>query len=135
MVSSVRRSVLAVAALVALAALGVACGSNSSYSTTPTPTPTPTPGSGSGTADVTIQIMGMNGANSFSPNPGSVKAGQTVAWHNQDAISHTATGSGWDTGVVAPGATSAPIMFSTAGSLSYRCAIHPSMTGTLTVTQ
>jgi plastocyanin len=96
--------------------------------------PTPTPGAGGGTADVTIQIVGMAGANSFNPNPASVKAGQTVSWHNADMVGHTATGSGFDTGVIAPGATSAPITFGTVGALSYRCAIHPSMTGTLNVT-
>ncbi len=97
-----------------------------------------TGGGGGGTgANVTITITGQNGAQSFSPNPGSLAAGQTVAWFNADSVSHTATadGGGFDTGVIAPGATSSPITMSAAGSLAYHCAIHPSMVGSLTVTQ
>jgi plastocyanin len=95
--------------------------------------PTPTP-SGGGAADVTITINGMSGATSFSPNPATVKVGQKVAWRNADAISHTATGSGFDTGAIPGGATSTPITFTTAGNLDYHCSFHPSMVGTLSVT-
>jgi len=70
----------------------------------------------------------------FSPSPATVKVGQKVVWHNADSITHTATGSTFDTGTVAPGKTSAPITFSDAGSLFYQCTIHPSMAGSLTVT-
>ena len=65
-----------------------------------------------------------------------MKAGQTVAWRNGDSVSHTATADGgaFDTGIIAPGATSSPIMMSAAGSVAYHCAIHPSMVGSLTVT-
>jgi plastocyanin len=49
-------------------------------------------------------------------------------------MAHTATGSGFDTGVIPSGATSAPIAFGTAGTRAYHCSIHPSMTGTLNVT-
>jgi plastocyanin len=47
---------------------------------------------------------------------------------------HTATGSGFDTGIISPGTTSAPITFSTAGTVPYRCTIHPTMVATLNVT-
>ncbi len=132
--SRVKKSVVVAVALAGLAAFAVACGSSSpSYSTSPTPTPTPTSG-GNSTADVTVEIVGMAGANSFSPNPASAKVGQTVAWHNADVVSHTATGTGFDTGAISPGSTSAPIKFNSAGTLGYRCSFHPSMTGTLNVT-
>jgi plastocyanin len=72
---------------------------------------------------------------SFSPDPASVKVGQSVIWHNADVIAHTATGSDFDTGPIGPGQDSAPIIFSSAGSRPYHCTIHPSMTGTLDVTQ
>lgn len=86
---------------------------------------------------ITIDILGMNGANSYSPNPASVQVGQQIRWHNVDSIVHTATrdGGGFDTGLISPGATSAPITINTAGSLSYHCAVHPTMAGTLNVTQ
>jgi plastocyanin len=101
--------------------------------TTPNPAPTPTPAPT--VADVVITITGMNGAQSFSPSPATVVVGQTVSWVNKDSVVHTATGDagGFDTGFIAPGATSAPITMGAAGSFGYHCAVHPSMTGSLTV--
>jgi plastocyanin len=131
----------------ALAAAGIAvfilaligCGGGSSNGSNPmAPSPTPTSGGGGGgAANVTITITGMNGAQSFSPSPGSVKVGQTVAWRNSDSVSHTATADGgaFNTGTIAPGATSTPVVMSAAGSFAYHCSIHPSMVGSLTVTQ
>ena len=93
--------------------------------------PSPNP-----TADVTINIVGMNGTNSYSPNPANVTVGQTVAWHNSDTTTHTATqtGGGFNSGNLGAGATSAPITITTAGDLAYHCTIHPTMVGTLHVT-
>ena len=125
------RSVLAAIVITAGLAYAVACGSSSS---SPTSTPTPAPGTGgTGGADVTITINGMNGANSYTANPATVKVGQTVSWHNADTIAHTATGSGFDTGAIGAGGTSAPITFSSAATISYHCSFHPSMVGTLNV--
>jgi plastocyanin len=84
---------------------------------------------------MTITINGINGGMSFSPNPASVKVGQQVVWHNGDFIAHTATGGSFDTGLIGSGATSAPITFNAATTINYRCSIHPSMVGTLNVTQ
>jgi plastocyanin len=117
------------AGLVALAA----CGGNNNPMASPTPTPSTAPGNAA--PDVTITINGMSGSNSYSPNPGAVKVGQTVAWKNGDSIAHTATGASFDTGSISPGATSRTITFSAAGTVDYHCAFHPSMTGTLTVSQ
>lgn len=98
----------------------------------PTPAPTPTPAP----AAMTIDINGMDGAQSFSPSPANVSVGQQVRWHNADSTTHTATqdGGGFDTGSIPPGATSAPITLGTPGTIRYHCAIHPSMVGTLSVT-
>jgi plastocyanin len=114
-------------------ALAYACG-GSAYNPTAPVTPTPTPGSGT-PADVTITIVGMNGSLSFSPNPAIVKVGQTISWKNADTLTHTATADGgaFNTNSVAPGATSAPITMTAAGAFGYRCTLHPSMVGTLTV--
>ncbi len=108
-----------------------ACG-GSGYSA---PTAPSGGGSGGGTANVTITIVGMNGNQSFSPNPGSLKAGQTVAWKNNDSITHTATSDSgaFDTGAIPPGGTSSPITMPAAGTFGYHCSIHPSMTGSLSV--
>lgn len=128
-----RKRNLRVLAVVAGVVAAVACGGGG-YGSSPSPMPTPTPGGGA-SADVTITINGMSGGTSFSPNPAAVKVGQTVAWRNADSISHTATGTGFDTGTIPSGRTSAPITFTAAGNLDYHCTIHPSMVGTLSVTQ
>ncbi len=114
------------------AGLLAACSSNSSTPTSPT---VPSGGGGGGTASITITILGQNGAQSFSPNPATVKAGQTVAWKNNDVITHTATSDSgaFDTGAIPPGGTSNAITMSTTGTFGYHCSIHPTMTGTLTV--
>jgi len=126
------KSSLRILAVVAGVATAVACG-GSSYSSNPTapnPTPSSTPAAA---ADVTITINGMLGAQSYSPNPAPVKAGQTVAWKNADSTTHAATGAGFDTGAIGSGQTSAPIRFSTAGNVDYHCSFHPTMVGTLNV--
>ncbi len=116
----------------ALAVTLAACGSNSSSPTAPSPMPSPSPGTG---ASLTVTVTGQNGASSFSPNPGTVTAGQTVAWFNADSTVHdvTADDGSFTTGNIAPGATSSPIAMNTAGSIPYHCSIHPSMVGSLTV--
>jgi len=117
--------------LLVAATLGGCGGSNGSMSPV---SPTPTPAA----SDVVITIVGMNGSLSYSPNPATVKVGQTVAWKNADSLAHTATADAgtFDTGTLAAGATSSPITMTTAGTFPYHCAIHgSSMTGTLTVTQ
>jgi plastocyanin len=77
----------------------------------------------------------MLGAQSFTPNPATVKVGQTVAWRNADSIAHNPIGAEFSTATINPGQTSQPVTFSAAGNIDYHCAIHPSMVGTLTVTQ
>jgi plastocyanin len=127
--------------LLVAATLGGCSGSNSytpmspTPTTSPTPSPTPTPGPAAG--DIVITIVGMDGSLSYSPNPATARVGQTVAWKNADTVPHTATANGgtFNTGTIAPGATSSPIAMTAAGTFPYVCAIHPSMTGTLSVIQ
>ncbi len=87
-------------------------------------------------ADVTIEIVANNFGNSYSPNPATVRVGQRVAWHNAHNQVHTATqdgGSGFDTGNISPGATSAAITFSAPDTLGYHCTPHPTMVATLRI--
>ena len=119
-------------ALVSIVAFASACGSSSSPSA-------PSPGSGSGGstsgANVTVTIQGNNGSQSYNPSPVSMSVGQTIAWHNADSITHTATqdSSGFNTGNVSAGATSSPITMNTRGTFTYHCTIHPGMIGTVNV--
>jgi len=126
------RMTLTIGGLLLVAAALGGCGSNGSMSPA-SPTPTPTPAA----SDVVITIVGMNGSLSYSPNPATVKVGQTVAWKNADSLAHTATADAgtFNTSTLAAGATSSPITMTTAGTFPYHCAIHSAMTGTLTVTQ
>jgi plastocyanin len=121
-----------------------ACGGGYSSSPTtpypspsPTPVPAPTPTPEPGASAVVIEIVGINGNMSFSPGTASLRVGQQVRWHNADGMVHTATqnGGGFDTGLISPGASSAPITVDATGTLSYHCEVHPSMVGSLAVTQ
>lgn len=131
------RSIVRLLTLAVVVVAAAACNDNNSNPTAaPTPTPTPSGTTGGTSASVVVTIGGMLGNQSYSPSPATVSKGQSVAWKNGDTVAHTATqdgSGGFDTGAIAPGATSAPITMATAGTLSYHCSIHPSMTGTLTV--
>jgi plastocyanin len=104
--------------------LSIGCGS-----TTPT-------GPGDSTGDVIIiTIVGSNGASSFSPATAAVKVGQSVAWKNNDSVTHRPILTDvFDTKALASGATSVSFKMTTAGTYDYKCTIHPSETGTVIVT-
>jgi glucose/arabinose dehydrogenase/plastocyanin len=122
-------------------------------STTTAPLANPTPTSESedgnpeaptatGTAAVTARIVGIEGDQSYDPNPIEIEAGQTVTWLNGDAISHTVTsGSGSDSNgdeelfdskaILAGGSYSKT--FDDPGTYDYYCFYHPSMVGEIVV--
>ncbi len=120
MTKSLSLSILAAATL-AIAA----CGSSS-----PSSPSTASPG-----PDVTINITGINGANSFAPSPTTVNLGQRVIWKNTDTRSHDAAADGgtFTTPVLSSGTASDPVTMNTRGTFTYHCSIHPSMVGTITV--
>ena len=70
----------------------------------------------------------------FGPASISVAVGSTVTWTNQDGTAHTVTADdgSFDSGSLAQGATFSQT-FDTPGTYTYHCAIHSSMTGTVTV--
>jgi len=128
-------------ALIATTFVVYGCGGyNSPSLTSPTPTsPTPTnptPTNPTGTVAptagaITIDVVRENGAQSFSPNPATVPPGQMVVWHNVDTVTHRVVlnDGTLDTGNIAPGAFSAPMILQAVGA--YHCSIHPSMVGTI----
>jgi plastocyanin len=81
---------------------------------------------------VTINVVGINGAQSFSPNPATLPAGQMVVWHNIDSITHRVVlnNGSLDTGNIAGGASSQPMSINGGGG-PYHCSIHPVMVGTI----
>ena len=104
----------------------------------PSPSPTPSPSPAPVAASLTITIVGLDGDQAFSPNPSEITAGKTIAFYNaDDGATHRIVsddGVSFDTGILAPGATSAPITMSSAGSFGYHCSVHPAMAGSLKVT-
>jgi len=146
----------AVWAVVVAGVLATTCGGGGggSYGGTTTPNPPAATNPPASAGTVVVGVLGDRGANSFAPNPASVKVGQTVAWKNQDGIVHRivqdkdgtdpgdgygygggggTSGSGFDGGETMPGGTSGAMTLSSAGTFRYHCAIHPGMVGSVTV--
>lgn len=113
--------------------------------TAPPPAPKPTPvatstpattGAGGGTASggapapVSLRIVDL----AFAPASASVAAGTTVTWTNTGIAPHTVTADGaFDSGMMAAGASWSR-RFDQAGTFRFICTVHPTMTGSLTVT-
>ena len=71
----------------------------------------------------------------FSPPALTIAPGDIVTWTNDHAFNHTTTsddGLEWDSGILTPG-QSFSHTFLADGAFPYHCAIHLSMTGTITV--
>ena len=103
-------------------------GTNSNGSTNSPVAPTPVTSNGV----VTINVVAINGAQSFSPNPATLPAGQMVVWHNVNNTTHSVVfdDQSVDTGNLAPGASSRPMPIG-AASGQYHCSIHPEMIGSI----
>jgi plastocyanin len=94
-------------------------------SATVTPTATAT-----STAPVAVSIVNLT----FSPSLITIPPGTTVTWTNMDAVTHTVTAddNSFNSGLLPPGASFSHT-FDTPGSTSYKCLIHPFMTGMVVV--
>ncbi len=85
-------------------------------------------------ADVSVNIMNFK----FDPTPLTIPVGTTVVWTNQDTAPHNATS---DPGSAFTFATSLlqkgqsdKVTFTTPGTFTYYCTVHPNMHGTVVVT-
>lgn len=134
---------LVIAALVVLILVGVGLSYNSRNTTTSaTPTPSSTASSSatstasaSATTSSTNQSVTIKDL-SFSPATLTVKKGTTVTWTNSDAMSHTVTGSnGGPSSSTLQQGDSYHFTFNTVGTFTYACSFHPSMHGTVIVTE
>jgi plastocyanin len=104
------------------------CGSSSPSS------PSNNPPTVTGTPVSIVSGASSMTTTAFAPNPVTVAVGGSVTWVNNDNTTHTSTANGgsWNSGSLAPGRTFT-MTFSSAGTFTYRCTIHPGMTGTVTV--
>ncbi len=129
---NLRRSIVAT---IVLGVLMVACGGTAGSGTTApgTVAPTTTSSAPTTTTPVATAAVDVSGF-AFHPVDLTIAAGTTVTWTNDDSVTHTTTS---DTGVwsssLSAGAT-AQVVFDTPGVFTYHCAIHSSMTATITVT-
>jgi plastocyanin len=120
------------AVVVAVFAIVMLAGCSAS---TPAATPATAPApSGSGSTAAPAAAGTAVGISNFTFDPVDVtiKAGDTVTWTNNDSVAHTVTGTGFDSGSIAAGATYSH-KFDTAGTVDYVCSVHPQMTGKITV--
>ncbi|MEX0796733.1 MAG: plastocyanin/azurin family copper-binding protein [Acidimicrobiia bacterium] len=101
----------------------VACGGSDD------PDPDPDPGSGDAAGSVTISIDGF----AFS-EPDTLARGGTATVTNNDSTTHTWTANDglFDSSGISPG-ESFEFTFDDAGAYTYFCNIHPTMTGSITV--
>jgi len=109
-----RRGYLAVGALAAIALLALALAPARRAATA---------------ASVSIQNF------SYIPGTITIAPGETITWTNNEAnVPHTVTSDGgaFDSGRLAPGATFS-FTFTTPGTYTYHCTIHPFMHGTVVV--
>jgi plastocyanin len=138
-----RRTPVLALALIAMFALA-ACASQSNDSAAPDATaPTAQPGASepaaAGGCAVSTEAAAVSvGIENFAFVPPEVSAaiGETIGWTNSDSAGHTATldDGACETGTIALDAT-VGLVFDAAGTYPYHCAIHPTMTGTITITE
>ena len=118
---------LSAIAVLAFAAIAAAQPAVVPADTTTTPAESITPDPNSTT---TVEIRN----NAFIPDQLNVAPGTTVTFVNRDDVPHTATSDNklFDSGELAPGA-SYPVVLDGAGTVTYRCYLHPEMRGSIVV--
>ncbi len=129
---NMRRILLALGAIVALAAAGCGGGSSSSSSSSPAPASTAASSSSSSGGAVAIKMQNI----AFDPKDVTVKVGQKVTWTNDDSTDHNVTSQSGETIKSDNFGKGGTFSFTPtkAGKISYVCTIHPGMTATLNVT-
>jgi plastocyanin len=106
-----------------------------SLSETPTASPSVSPSAPASPGAAGTAIAATIIDRAFEPPDLEVAAGGTVTWVNDDTEGHTVTAldGSFDSGVITVGGEF-PATFESPGTFDYFCAIHPEMTGTVTVT-
>lgn len=121
------KSILTGSCVAAILAVAAACGSSGGGS--PQTQPSGVPSGGGNVSAFTINIVGDRGAQSFTPNP-VPNGNNSLQWKNTDSVVHhiVANDGSFDSGDIAPGATSKVVAMTTDGT-NYHCTIHPGMIG------
>ena len=66
---------------------------------------------------------------SFLPADVTASVGDVIEWRNEDFVDHTATETGGLFDAIIPAGQNATVAIGHAGSFSYICRFHPTMTG------
>lgn len=121
-----RRSLAAVVAVLALSLCTTACNGDDATPRPTSPSAIHTP-AGAGPVVVMKDLA-------YEPTGLTVHAGESIAVENDDSAPHTFTAvdGGFDTGIITAG-NSGNLIAPGPGAYDFRCTLHPSMTGTLTV--
>jgi plastocyanin len=127
-ISSISRLLFGATILLTLLTISNSCTKSS--------TTDPNTSGGTGSKGVTtpgvdeVWIQGM----AFDPSTITITTGTTITWTNNDAIGHSVTS---DTGIFDSGIINASGTFSytfdTAGTFTYHCKVHPTMTASVVV--
>jgi plastocyanin len=126
--------------ILTLLALLAACGgTNSTNPPTTTPTAASTPTSSTSTQTPTATPASGNAPSvsivnfSFSPASLTVSVGTKVTWTNNDSTTHTVTDDHGAFNQSLPPGQTFTFTFTKAGTYTYHCNIHRSMTATIIV--
>jgi plastocyanin len=126
-----RRILLALCAVVALAVAGCGGGDDNGGSTASSSAPASTSSSSSSGGGVAINMQNI----AFDPKDVTVKVGQKVTWTNGDSTDHNVTadsGADFKSKDFGKGGTFS-FTPTKAGTIKYECTIHPGMVATLNV--
>lgn len=127
-INSGSRFLIGIGIMIAVMAIPVSCSKSSMSNITGTGGTGGNPGTTPGANEVFIQGM------AFNPSTITINAGTAVTWTNKDALTHTATSltALFNSGPLVTDGTYS-FTFPTPGTYSYKCTIHPSMSGTVVV--
>lgn len=130
----VRRLLIGIVAMLAALTTVAACGSDSGGGGGAAPPPAAAPSASGGSAaqgdGSTVQIMNFM----FMPGTLTVPVGTTVTWKFDDSTQHTVNAD--DNSFASPAMANGQTFthtFTSAGTVSYHCSIHPFMKGTIVV--
>jgi plastocyanin len=124
-----KKSASLILAVLALLFLG-GCGTQTSQPTPPAQSPIQSAQT-SGSIVAEGNVVAIKNF-SFNPDTLTVKAGTTVAWVNEDSVTHTIKSDAFSSGNLGNG-QKFEFKFEKAGSFDYSCGIHPSMKGKIIV--
>lgn len=133
------RSFIAVG-ISAIALIAAACAPTGGGDATPAPTPAETPAdtpveAACATSSDAAAVEALIQDFSFDPNPVEAKTGEVIVWTNRDGAPHTVTldDGSCKTGNVSAGGGTGGLVFAEPGEYPFFCSIHPSMKGTIVI--